>query len=86
MGVVDLVRHFAFVMLTIGGIGGLFVWWTVVRTDREMRSALIQQTRMIAQPLNVERLKTLTGTDADLGNSSYLWIKEQFATVRSANP
>jgi PAS domain S-box-containing protein len=65
--------------------GALFVWWSVQRADREMREGLLQQTRLVAQALNIERVRALSGTKADLGTSNYLWLKEQLANVRIAN-
>lgn len=60
--------------------------WTVARADREMRADLLHQTRLLAQSLNVEPVQALTGTEADMKNPEYLRLKEQLATVRSANP
>jgi PAS domain S-box-containing protein len=67
-------------------VGTLFTWWTVAQTDREMRSDLLQQTQSVAQALNIERIKELTGTEADLTNPVYLRLKEQIAVLRSATP
>jgi PAS domain S-box-containing protein len=66
--------------------GALFVWWTVSRADREMRADLLRQARMVEQAVNVERVKALSGTEADLKNSAYLRVKEQLAAVRTVNP
>ncbi|MBF0232314.1 MAG: CHASE domain-containing protein, partial [Desulfamplus sp.] len=63
----------------------LLVLWTVKSTDRQMRTILIRQTRMIAETINIKRLNTLTGTDADLNSPAYLRIKEQLASLCMAN-
>jgi PAS domain S-box-containing protein len=66
--------------------GALFAWWMAARVDRELRADLLQQTRLVAQAVNVVRVQALSGTEADLDNPDYLRLKKQLAAVRSANP
>ncbi len=66
--------------------GALTIWWILVRTDRAMRADLLQSTQLVAQALNVDPVKELTGTAADLEKPAYQRLKAQFAAVRSANP
>lgn len=66
--------------------GALLSWWAYSRADREMRTELLRQTELMAQALNVERIKALGGTQADLKKSEYLRLKGQFAAVRTINP
>jgi len=66
--------------------GTLFTWWTVVRTDREMRAELLLQARLVAQAINIERVTALKATKADLNNPDYQRLKNQLTAVRSANP
>ena len=73
-------------VLCILGAGALVAWWMVATADREMRANLLQSTRMVAQALNIEQVRTLTGTEADLEKPTYQRIKEQLAAVRLANP
>ena len=68
------------------GMGALLVWWMVVHADREMRSDLLHQTRLVGETLNIDRLRALTGTVADLESPVYLRLKDQLATARAANP
>jgi PAS domain-containing protein len=70
-------------MSVILATGMLFAWWTAHRADREMRFDLIQQARLAAQTLNIERVKALSGTEADLDSPEYLHLKKQLAAVRS---
>jgi PAS domain S-box-containing protein len=73
------------IMLTL--IGGLLIFfWAVQRADREIRKGLLNQTRLVAGALNIENLKALTGTEADLGTPAYLRLKAQFAAIRAVNP
>ena len=73
-------------VVTVGIVGVLFTWWTAVRTDGEMRLDLLQQTKLVAQAVNTERILALSRTEADLKNPHYLRLKEQLGLVRSANP
>ncbi len=65
--------------------GTLFSIWTLSRTDHEMRSDLLQQAQIIAQTVNAESLKSLTGTKADLASPDYVRLKEQLSLVRKVN-
>jgi len=65
--------------------GTLLVWWTIQRVDREKRQALLLQARLVARSLNVENIKSLSGTGADLQNPAYLEIKRQFAAVKKGH-
>ena len=56
----------AALLLAILAAGVFFAWWVVSRADREMRAGLLQQTRLAAQAVNVERVQALSGTAADL--------------------
>ncbi len=71
-------------VLTLALTGGAL--WTVLRVDRAMRDNLLQQTRLVAQAVDVERVQTLTGTAADIDKPAYRQLKQQFSNSRSANP
>ena len=65
--------------------GALLTWWVIGRADREMRADLLQQAQAVAQAVNVEHVRALSGSESDIGSPSYQRIKEQLAAVRSAN-
>jgi PAS domain-containing protein len=65
--------------------GVLFTWGLVARTNRELRAALLLQTRLVAKAVDIGRVQSLSGTVADLGTPDYLRLKEQLASIRSAN-
>ena len=67
-------------------VGVLFTWWTAARTDSEMRADLLQQTALVAQAVNIERISALSHTQADRDNPNYLRLKEQLGAVCSAKP
>jgi PAS domain S-box-containing protein len=79
-------RLLAAALLAILAAGALFAWWTTARADREMRADLLLQARLVAQAVNIDRVKALSGTKADLDSPDYRRLKEQFSAVRSANP
>ncbi len=82
-----LARFYIFSLtLCMLAIGALFSWWMSVRTDRDLRANLLEQTRMVTQAVDIEQVKTLTGTEADLISPNYLRLKERFTAVNSANP
>ncbi len=66
--------------------GVLFVWGMAVRSDLEMRAELLQQSRLIAQGVNLGSVKALTASAADLEKPGYNRLKEQLAAVRAENP
>ena len=57
-------RLLAAALLAILAVGALFAWWTTVRADREMRADLLLQARLVAQAVNIDRVKALSGTEA----------------------
>ncbi len=61
----------AVLLLTIFATGVLFIWWIAAQADREMRSELLRQTRLVAQPVNVQRVMSLLGTEADMDSPGY---------------
>ena len=66
--------------------GGLFAWWMVAQSEHEMRDSLLQQARTVAQAVNRDQVKSLTGTAADLDQPNYQRLKEQFTDVRLTIP
>ncbi len=73
-------------LTTIFAVGLISGWWSVTRADRDLRTRLLQQASLVAQALDPARIRTLSGTEADLANPEYLRIKDQLAAVRTANP
>jgi PAS domain S-box-containing protein len=75
-------------MLTVAVLfaGSLCIWWLSFQADRQMRGELLNQTYMVAGAVNMEHIKALSGTAADLDVPEYLRLKEQFAAVRDTEP
>jgi len=72
--------------LCLLAIGVLFAWWMANSTDRALRDILLQQTHLVANALDLDKVKALSGTQADLDSPEYLQLKERLAAVNSANP
>lgn len=66
-------------------VAAIFVWWTAERADLELRENLLEQTRSVAMGVNVDRVRTLTGTEVDLDSSDYLRLKEQLARAQAGH-
>ena len=75
----------ALLLATLAAGAGL-VWWTVRDADQNMRADLLLQTERVAQSLDMESVKTLSGSTADLNNPAYQQLKEQFEITRAAIP
>lgn len=67
-------------------IGSIFAFVTIRRADREMREDLLRQARLVARAVNLDNLKSLTGTEQDVSCEAYIDIKHQLSSIRSANP
>ena len=60
--------------------------WLVRQADRDLRERLLVQTRMVAQALDLEEVRCLTGTEADWGKPEYRRIKAHLENLRTAMP
>lgn len=78
-----LVMGLMICILLAGSVG---TWWLVVRAEREMIGDLLGRTRLAAKALNLTKIKSLTGTEADVGSTQYQQLKEQFKAIRTTDP
>ena len=69
--------------ILIAGAAGF--WWMANRTTLEMTADLLNQARLITQTINIDHIKALTGTEADLSSPDYQRIKQLLSSVKSAN-
>jgi len=53
--------------------------------EKDMRYELLQQTQIAANAIDINSVKNLTGTSADLTSPDYLRLKQQFANIKKAN-
>ncbi|MCX7823690.1 MAG: PAS domain S-box protein [Syntrophobacterales bacterium] len=78
--------YFLWILITILLGGTFFAWWLALRVDRQMRNTLLERAKMVAESINVDRVKALTGTEEDLTSPAYQRLKEQLMTVRHMEP
>ena len=62
------------------------IWLAAARADRDQRTVLLQQARLVAQALNIDNVKALTGTEADRSTADYQRLKAQLVSIVPANP
>ena len=73
-------------MLAILAGGAALASWMVGTADTEARTDLLRKAQLVAQTLSAERVRSLSGTEADTNSPAYLRLKEQLAIVRAASP
>ncbi len=66
-------------------VSGL-TWLTYKFTDLQMREDLLQQAGIVAQSIQLERVRLLAGASSDETNPNYLKLKHQLSHLRHANP
>jgi len=67
-------------------VGVFLAWWLIRQADGRMRSDHLHRTRLLAMAINIEHIKALSGTMADLNLPEYLRLKEQLAAARTIFP
>ena len=72
------------VSILVAGVLG--VCWLTVHAEHEMREELLGRAQLAANALNIARIRTLTGSEADLESADYRQLKEQFAAIRASQP
>jgi len=60
--------------------------WTAKIEDSYLREDLLTKSRLVEEGFSSDKVKALTGTDADLTSPDYLALKEEMIRVRSADP
>lgn len=73
---------FSILLLMAGG--SMALWWVAQSTDEQMRAELLQQARISAQAISVDKITSLSGSKKDLGTAAYQRIKSQLASMRKA--
>jgi len=70
-------------MVLIAGI--VFTGWIAYSADRVLRDNVLHRARIVKGSIDLNQLKSLTGTVADLGAPAYLQLKQQLAASKDAN-
>ena len=66
--------------------GALSAWWSLRQADQHHRLDLLRQASLTAEAIDVRRLESLHGSEADLAHPEYSRLKRQLSAVRSARP
>jgi len=77
---------FRLVVLSIIAVfifGISITFWRTSSEDDRMRDELLVLTRTAAQSINLEKLKNLEGSPADIDLPDYQWIKNQLTEIRA---
>ena len=72
----------AVAMALIAGATGL----AAHRADRHLRADLLLQARLVAQAVDLNAVRALAGTEADLASPGYWRLKQQLTSIVQANP
>ncbi len=69
---------------TVLAVGIFITWWTVDNADKLMREDMLRDARLIAQAIDHDCVKKLSGAESDLSSPEYMRFKEQFMATRTA--
>jgi PAS domain S-box-containing protein len=72
-------------VLAVAAAALVFIGWTALRVDRQMRDELLLQGRLVRQSLDLRALKALAGAGDDADKAEYKRLKHQLVDCRSAN-
>ncbi len=73
-------------LLAILAAGTLITWRAIVTANDNLRTDQLFQARLVAEGINMNHVKALTGAAAETNSPVYLRLKEQLAAVRLATP
>ena len=79
-------KSIAIAQATLILLGAVCTWWLTMRADHELRTALLQQTKIVAKSVTLNQIMALDGDSSDLEKPEYLELKARFATLRQSNP
>ena len=77
-------RRILILLLLVLAVGVALMWWGAHSTDKRMRAELLEQARIAAQAINIERVAALSGSEKDLNTPAYQRIKSQLTLMRKA--
>jgi PAS domain S-box-containing protein len=77
-------RRVLAMLLIVFVVGVAFMWLVAYRTDKRMREELLEQARIAAHAINIDRVASLSGAAKDLNTPAYQRVKSQLALMRKA--
>lgn len=75
----------AFFLVAIIVLGSFLTWYTWINTTNQLKESSLEQARIVAQSINLDRLQSLKGDLSDLSNPNYLRVKEQLYQIRQTH-
>ncbi|MBP9803031.1 MAG: hypothetical protein KBD14_01845 [Candidatus Pacebacteria bacterium] len=78
-------KYYIISILVVLIIGITATYLTYKQTAKETKEKLLTNVSIIANTLNSEEIKSLTGTTADISNSNYQSIKSKFERIIKLN-
>jgi PAS domain S-box-containing protein len=79
-------RRVLLVLAATVAVGAVLAGWTAQRSERQMRDDLLLQARLVAQTVDLDLLRQLSGTPADLDGAAHWQLKEHLVAARMADP
>jgi len=79
-------RWLIIAIIAILASGIALTLWTAQQEDTQLREELLIKTRLVQRGVSTVHVQNLTGSDADLGLTDYLTLKEELIRIRSADP
>jgi len=79
--------NFKTILFAVFVIGFMILvsWLVANHTEQELRNILLLQTKIGANSIQVDQVKSLSGTSSDLKSADYHRLKRQFANMLKAN-
>jgi len=72
-------------LVVVLGVGVVLTWRALQRADQELRGTLLQKARLVAGAMNVDRVRALLGSEADVEKAEYARLKSQFAAIKAGH-
>lgn len=63
-----------------------FTRWSVIKSDRQMRTDLLMQAKLVAPMVDINFVAGLSGTERDLEVPGFVRLRDMLAHARKANP
>ncbi len=73
------------ILLAALGCWALATWWLYDQAEGELRTAVLQEARLIANTIPRTSLKALSGSSADMDKAEYLEIKAHLVAARQTS-
>ncbi|MBA3030281.1 MAG: response regulator [Desulfobacteraceae bacterium] len=73
------------VLASILAAGVFFIGWVAAHKDKVLRENYLFQTQLIGKAIDLDMIRTLSGSPTDLSSKQYLKLKDQLARAKTIN-